>query len=38
LSDQQTIITTTHIQDIPDEILSKAKILQLPEDLKITTE
>jgi DNA replication and repair protein RecF len=31
---QQTIITTTHIQDVPKEILSGALVLHLPEDLK----
>jgi DNA replication and repair protein RecF len=34
LSHQQSIITTTHIEYIPDEILKKAKIIRLPEDLK----
>jgi DNA replication and repair protein RecF len=38
LSDQQTIITTTHIQDVPEEILEKAKILHVPDDLKSPTE
>ncbi|HRN96598.1 MAG TPA: DNA replication and repair protein RecF [Candidatus Levybacteria bacterium] len=33
LPEQQTIITTTHIQDVPKEILSEALVLHLPEDL-----
>jgi len=35
MPEQQTIITTTHIQDVPKEILSGALVLHLPEDLKI---
>jgi len=34
LPKQQTIITTTHIQDIPKKILSEALVLNLPQDLK----
>lgn len=34
LPEQQTLITTTHIQDIPEDILSEAFIIHLPEDLK----
>lgn len=34
LPGRQTIITTTHIEYIPEEILKQALVLRLPEDLK----
>lgn len=34
LPNQQSIITTAHLEHIPEEILQKAKIIRLPEDVK----